>query len=141
MPSLTIPLDEVQSLRSISPKKEKEKVPEVEINYGNPPQVKTITINMKQVPDLWPHTYTEMDIELCGAEIWFSNPSRQESSATSSLWSWRFWWDHLPTAQYQAGQEHLSNTLVFIHILLSFLMYFITYFYPFISSFMYSKVS
>lgn len=43
-----IPLVEVQSLRSVKPKKDK-KVPGVEINYGNPGLLKTITIHLKQV--------------------------------------------------------------------------------------------
>ncbi|XP_026771155.3 unconventional myosin-XVB [Pangasianodon hypophthalmus] len=50
MSALTIPVEEVQSLRSISPKKEK--VPVVEINFGNPAHVNTITIYLKQAREL-----------------------------------------------------------------------------------------
>lgn len=41
---------EVQSLRAITPKKEK--VPAVEINFGNPSHPNTITIYLKQVQNL-----------------------------------------------------------------------------------------
>ncbi|KAL7869409.1 hypothetical protein AOLI_G00133970 [Acnodon oligacanthus] len=50
MASVTIPLEEVQSLRSLRPKKEK--VPAVEINFGDPSQVKTITIFLKQAREM-----------------------------------------------------------------------------------------
>ncbi|XP_055745511.1 unconventional myosin-XV-like [Salvelinus fontinalis] len=49
--ALMIPLVEVQSLRSVKPKKDK-KVPGVEINYGNPGLLKTITIHLKQAKKL-----------------------------------------------------------------------------------------
>ncbi|XP_072524034.1 unconventional myosin-XVB [Salminus brasiliensis] len=48
--SLTIPLEEVRSLRSVRPKKEK--VPAVEINVGDPSQKRTITIYLKQAREL-----------------------------------------------------------------------------------------
>uniref|UniRef100_A0A4W4GAQ2 MyTH4 domain-containing protein n=1 Tax=Electrophorus electricus TaxID=8005 RepID=A0A4W4GAQ2_ELEEL len=48
--ALTIPLEQVRSLRTLLPKKEK--VPGVEINYGNASQVKTITFYLKQVQNL-----------------------------------------------------------------------------------------
>lgn len=48
--ALTIPVDEVQSLRSLSPKKEK--VPAIEIHFGIPSHVNTITIYLKQVQNL-----------------------------------------------------------------------------------------
>ncbi|CAB1338151.1 unnamed protein product [Coregonus sp. 'balchen'] len=50
-PIFVIPLVEVQSLRSVKPKKDK-KVPGVEINYGNPGLLKTITIHLKQAKKL-----------------------------------------------------------------------------------------
>ncbi|XP_036428330.1 LOW QUALITY PROTEIN: unconventional myosin-XVB [Colossoma macropomum] len=50
MASLTIPLEEVQSLRSLRPKKEK--VPAVEIHFGDKSQVKTITIFLKQAREM-----------------------------------------------------------------------------------------
>ncbi|KAI4897194.1 hypothetical protein NFI96_014895 [Prochilodus magdalenae] len=50
MASLTIPLDDVQSLRSISSKKEK--VPAVEINFGDLPQVQTIAIFLNQAREM-----------------------------------------------------------------------------------------
>ncbi|XP_026858477.2 unconventional myosin-XVB isoform X1 [Electrophorus electricus] len=48
--ALTIPLEQVRSLRTLLPKKEK--VPGVEINYGNASQVKTITFYLKQAREL-----------------------------------------------------------------------------------------
>ncbi|KAK2866562.1 hypothetical protein Q7C36_002618 [Tachysurus vachellii] len=48
--ALTIPVEEVQSLRTFSPKKEK--VPAVEINFGNPSHVNTIAIYLKQAREL-----------------------------------------------------------------------------------------
>ncbi|XP_060794859.1 unconventional myosin-XV-like [Neoarius graeffei] len=48
--ALTIPMEEVQSLRTITPKKEK--VPAVEINFGNPSHPNTITIYLKQAREL-----------------------------------------------------------------------------------------
>ncbi|XP_066519166.1 unconventional myosin-XV [Hoplias malabaricus] len=50
MVSFKIPLEEVQSLRTFRPKKEK--VPAVEIHFGDPPQVKTITIFLKEAREL-----------------------------------------------------------------------------------------
>ncbi|XP_037399869.1 unconventional myosin-XVB [Pygocentrus nattereri] len=50
MASITIPLQEVQSLRSLRPKKEK--VPALEINFGDPSQAKTITIFLKQAREM-----------------------------------------------------------------------------------------
>ncbi|XP_076855778.1 unconventional myosin-XVB isoform X2 [Brachyhypopomus gauderio] len=47
--ALTIPLEEVQSLRSLAPKKEK--VPAVEIHYGHAAQAKTITFYLKQAKE------------------------------------------------------------------------------------------
>ncbi|KAL0984074.1 hypothetical protein UPYG_G00136730 [Umbra pygmaea] len=46
-----IPLEELQSLCSVKPKKEK-KVPTVEIKYGNPGHPKTITVQLKQAKQL-----------------------------------------------------------------------------------------
>uniref|UniRef100_W5KWM2 Myosin XVB n=1 Tax=Astyanax mexicanus TaxID=7994 RepID=W5KWM2_ASTMX len=48
--SLTIPVEEVQTLRSVHPKKEK--VPAVEINVGDPSRPKIITIYLKQAKEL-----------------------------------------------------------------------------------------
>ncbi|XP_046710603.1 LOW QUALITY PROTEIN: unconventional myosin-XVB [Silurus meridionalis] len=49
-PALTIALEEVQSLRSVTPKKEK--VPAAEISYGDPSRGNTITIYLKQAREL-----------------------------------------------------------------------------------------
>ncbi|XP_032358687.1 unconventional myosin-XVB [Etheostoma spectabile] len=43
-----IPLVDVQSMRSLRPKKQS-KVPAVDINYGNPSRPKTVTLHLKQV--------------------------------------------------------------------------------------------
>ncbi|XP_030611227.1 unconventional myosin-XV [Archocentrus centrarchus] len=48
---LRIPLSDVQSMRTIHPKK-KGKVPAVEINYGNPANPKKITIHLKEAKQL-----------------------------------------------------------------------------------------
>ncbi|KAF4084927.1 hypothetical protein AMELA_G00111590 [Ameiurus melas] len=48
--ALTIPVEQVNSLRSVSPKKEK--VAALEINFGNPPHVNTISIYLKQAKEL-----------------------------------------------------------------------------------------
>ncbi|KAG9350350.1 hypothetical protein JZ751_026704 [Albula glossodonta] len=47
---MTIPLVSVQSLRTVSPKKEK--VPAVEISHGHPSHPKTITVYLKQAKEL-----------------------------------------------------------------------------------------
>ncbi|KAI1896681.1 hypothetical protein AGOR_G00097260 [Albula goreensis] len=47
---ITIPLVSVQSLRTLSPKKEK--VPAVEISHGHPSHPKTITVYLKQAKEL-----------------------------------------------------------------------------------------
>lgn len=43
-----IPLAEVQSMRTVGPKKQG-KVPAVDISYGNPARPKKITIHLKEV--------------------------------------------------------------------------------------------
>ncbi|XP_062860004.1 unconventional myosin-XVB [Trichomycterus rosablanca] len=50
MTALAIPVEEVQSFRSIRPKKDK--VPGVEINFGSPPQIKNITVHLTQARQL-----------------------------------------------------------------------------------------
>ncbi|XP_053367677.1 unconventional myosin-XVB isoform X1 [Clarias gariepinus] len=50
VPALTIPMDELQSLRSVKPKKEK--MPAIEIKFGNPSCVNTIIIYLKQAREL-----------------------------------------------------------------------------------------
>ena len=55
-----IPLAEVQSMRTVGPKKQG-KVPAVDISYGNPARPKKITIHLKEVT-------TVATIHFCSAD-------------------------------------------------------------------------
>lgn len=55
-----IPLAEVQSMRTVRPKKQS-KVPTVDISYGNPARLKNITIHLKEVTTICSLTLCSTD--------------------------------------------------------------------------------
>ncbi|XP_034415052.1 unconventional myosin-XV-like [Cyclopterus lumpus] len=70
-----IPLADVQSMRTIRPKKQG-KVPAVDINYSNPGRIKTVTVHLRQAKELC-HTLALIMEELIRPSVSSSISNRQ----------------------------------------------------------------